>query len=340
MHAGRQDVALLRRVLGDRGHQRLRHPDRRRLRRPARAARLRGAAVRGPRRAAAQVGELHALGRAAAVARAGRATPARTSCTCSSSPRPCRTASPAWAGSSGRARSAAFLESASDIRDDRHGLRAAAADQLARSRPARRRARAGRAGARTPRARPTGPSRPSSPTPGLVEIAKRRPEDAGAPAPDPRASTRRTLHRRGKAILEVVERGREREPIPVEGERPAQPHPEDAVLIALGEALVRARALESKMAYELIAAKADLQRIALAVRDGAPEPDGPHAGGLAPRARRRRAARPAAGPPAPRRSARTGGCRSSTPDPRAGPHNDRGPACAGPRQDCGATRSR
>jgi ribonuclease D len=81
------------------------------------------------------------------------------------------------------------------------------------------------------------------------------------------------MHRRGKALLEVVERGREREPIPVEGERPAQPHPEDAVLIALGESLVRARALESKLAYELIAAKADLQRIAVAVRDGTPEPE-------------------------------------------------------------------
>jgi ribonuclease D len=45
------------------------------------------------------------------------------------------------------------------------------------------------------------------------------------------------------------------------------------VLIALGEALVRARALESGVAYELIAAKADLQRIALAVRDGTPEPE-------------------------------------------------------------------
>ena len=107
---------------------------------------------------------------------------------------------------------------------------------------------------------------------GLVEIAKRRPTSLER-LKQIRGINEGTLHRRGKTLIEVVARGREREPIPVEGERPAQPKPEDAMLIALGEALVRARALESKLAYELIAAKADLQRIALAVRDGRPEPE-------------------------------------------------------------------
>jgi len=106
---------------------------------------------------------------------------------------------------------------------------------------------------------------------GLVEIAKRRPRTLER-LRQIRGINEATMHRRGTQIIDVVERGRELEPIPVEGERPAQTHPEDAVLIALSEALVRARALESKVAYELIAAKADLQRIALAVRDGKPEP--------------------------------------------------------------------
>jgi len=106
---------------------------------------------------------------------------------------------------------------------------------------------------------------------GLVEVAKRRPKTMERMR-QIRGINEATLHRRGKAVLEAVERGREREPIPVEGDRPAHAKPEDAVLIALGEALVRARALESKLAYELIAAKADLQRIALAVRDDQPEP--------------------------------------------------------------------
>ena len=54
LHAGRQDVALLRRVWDDRRHEHLRHAGRRRLRRAARAARLRGAAARDARRAPAQ----------------------------------------------------------------------------------------------------------------------------------------------------------------------------------------------------------------------------------------------------------------------------------------------
>jgi ribonuclease D len=107
---------------------------------------------------------------------------------------------------------------------------------------------------------------------GLVEIAKRRPKSMER-MKQIRGINEATLHRRGRAVLEVVESARDLPPIPVEGERPAQPDPQDAVLMALGEALVRARALEAKLAYELIAAKADLQRIALAVRDGRPEPD-------------------------------------------------------------------
>lgn len=107
---------------------------------------------------------------------------------------------------------------------------------------------------------------------GLVEIAKRRPKSMER-MKQIRGINEATLHRRGRAVLEVVESARDLPPIPVEGERPAQPDPQDAVLMALGEALVRARALEAKLAYELIAAKADLQRIALAMRDGRPEPD-------------------------------------------------------------------
>jgi ribonuclease D len=36
---------------------------------------------------------------------------------------------------------------------------------------------------------------------------------------------------------------------------------------------VRARALQEELAYELIAARADLQRIVLAMRDGRPAPE-------------------------------------------------------------------
>ena len=82
-----------------------------------------------------------------------------------------------------------------------------------------------------------------------------------------------TLRRRGRAILEAVEHGRERDPIPVDGDRPTPTDAKDAPLIALGEALVRARASESELAYELIAARADLQRIVTSVRVSGKEPD-------------------------------------------------------------------
>ncbi len=106
----------------------------------------------------------------------------------------------------------------------------------------------------------------------LVELAKRRPRSVDR-LREIRGLSESALHRRGPKILEAIERGRERPPIEVEGERPAQPEPGDAALIALGEALVRARAQDAGLAYELIAAKADLQRIVLAVRDGSPDPD-------------------------------------------------------------------
>jgi ribonuclease D len=107
---------------------------------------------------------------------------------------------------------------------------------------------------------------------GLVEVAKRRPSQM-TQLEQIRGINESTLRRRGRAILEAVGRGRSRPPIPVEGERPSQPDALDAPVIALSEALVRARALEEELAYELIAARADLQRIVLALRDGNPPPD-------------------------------------------------------------------
>jgi ribonuclease D len=99
----------------------------------------------------------------------------------------------------------------------------------------------------------------------LVEVAKRRPQTAERLS-QIRGLHESTLRRRGREILEAVARGREREGIPVEGERPTQPDAADAPLIALSEALVRARASSAGLAYELLATRADLQRIVTAVR--------------------------------------------------------------------------
>jgi ribonuclease D len=106
----------------------------------------------------------------------------------------------------------------------------------------------------------------------LVEVAKRRPS-AMAQLEQIRGINEATLRRRGRAILAAVERGRQRPPIAVDGTRPSQPSALDAPVISLAEALVRTRALEEELAYELIAARADLQAIVLAMRDGSPRPE-------------------------------------------------------------------
>jgi len=106
----------------------------------------------------------------------------------------------------------------------------------------------------------------------LVEIAKRRPKDLDRLA-QIRGLNEGVLRRRGRAILEAVARGREKPGIPSDRERAPHTTPEDAPLIALCESVVRTRALEADLAYELLAARADLQRIVTAVRDRLPEPE-------------------------------------------------------------------
>jgi ribonuclease D len=105
----------------------------------------------------------------------------------------------------------------------------------------------------------------------LVEVAKRRPATLERLA-QIRGLNESTLRRRGKAILAAVERGRERPGIRVDGDRPPPPDAADAPLVALAEALVRARAAEAQLAYELIAARADLQQVINAVRFDGDEP--------------------------------------------------------------------
>ena len=61
-------------------------------------------------------------------------------------------------------------------------------------------------------------------------------------------------------------------PIPREEPR-GRSDPEDAPLIVLAEALLRARALEAGLAYELIASRTELELIVAATRRGEREPD-------------------------------------------------------------------
>lgn len=102
----------------------------------------------------------------------------------------------------------------------------------------------------------------------LVEIAKRQPTSARK-LEEIRGVPQGSLRRGAEEVLAAIERGREREHQALKGgPRPALPQPEDAPLIALSEALVRARAREADLAYELLAARADLQAIVVGERTG------------------------------------------------------------------------
>ncbi len=107
----------------------------------------------------------------------------------------------------------------------------------------------------------------------LVEIAKRRPSTTKQ-LHDIRGAGQSGVRRRSEEILAAVERARERPHEPLEdGTRTRPPDPADAPLIALAEALVRARTQEADLAYELVAARADLQAIVTAWRSGGGEAD-------------------------------------------------------------------
>jgi ribonuclease D len=107
--------------------------------------------------------------------------------------------------------------------------------------------------------------------PSVVELAKRAPRDRRALG-SIRGLTPDVGRRRGEEILDAVERGRAAEPIRLEKEERLQTESGDGPVIALAESLVRTRALEAGLAYELIAARADLTPVVVAVRRGIDPP--------------------------------------------------------------------
>jgi ribonuclease D len=100
----------------------------------------------------------------------------------------------------------------------------------------------------------------------LVEVARRRPADTRA-LEQIRGIPQHIARRRARELIEVVEQSADAEPIASENGRRTMTDKRDAPLIALCEALVRARSLEEKMAYELIASRADLTEIVVARRE-------------------------------------------------------------------------
>jgi ribonuclease D len=162
------------------------------------------------------------------------------------------------------------LESATDERDpDTAWERLPRVNQLdARSRAVARELAAWRERTASSEDRPVGSVLADPP---LVELAKRQPSNLGA-LEQIRGIHRSGIKRRGPALLEAIARGRAAEPIPRE-ERRGRSDPSDGPLIVLAEALLRARAMESGLAYELIASRSELEQIVAAARRSAPEPE-------------------------------------------------------------------
>ncbi|MBV9916964.1 MAG: HRDC domain-containing protein [Solirubrobacterales bacterium] len=106
--------------------------------------------------------------------------------------------------------------------------------------------------------------------PALVEIAKRQPANARS-LEHIRGVHSSTIRRRAEGILDAIARGRTAPPIPREEVR-GRFEPGDAPLIALAEALLRARSLEAGLAYELIASRSELEQIVAAARRDEPPP--------------------------------------------------------------------
>ena len=107
--------------------------------------------------------------------------------------------------------------------------------------------------------------------PTLVELAKRQPATVRG-LEQIRGIHPSGIRRRGVEILEAIARGQEAPAIPREQAR-GRSDPGDAPLIALAEALLRARSLEAGLAYELIASRNELELIVGAARRGEREPD-------------------------------------------------------------------
>jgi ribonuclease D len=107
--------------------------------------------------------------------------------------------------------------------------------------------------------------------PALVELAKRHPSSLSA-LEQIRGIHPSGIKRRGAAILEAIAAGMKEPPIPREEPR-GRSDPEDAPLIVLAESVLRARALEAGLAYELIASRGELEMIVAAARRGEPEPE-------------------------------------------------------------------
>jgi ribonuclease D len=115
---------------------------------------------------------------------------------------------------------------------------------------------------------------PSSllPDQSLFQIARRRPADRAA-LEQIRGLPQATLHRRAGDLLDAVAAAAGDEPLPGPSATAQPRDAAEAPVVSLAQALVRHRARESKVATELIATQSELTQVVGGVRRGT-EPDG------------------------------------------------------------------
>jgi ribonuclease D len=100
----------------------------------------------------------------------------------------------------------------------------------------------------------------------LVELARRTPRDKHG-LEQIRGLPPQTLHRRADALLSAIERGRGTTP-PLSPSEPLSREPADAPLVSLAQALVRHRSMETGVAVELIATQSELAALVNSLRRG------------------------------------------------------------------------
>ncbi len=100
----------------------------------------------------------------------------------------------------------------------------------------------------------------------LMELARRAPTDP-AGLEQIRGLPPQTLHRRGDRLIAAIERGREREAPPPPPSPPSRDQV-DAPLVSLAQALVRQRSMDTGVAVELIATQSELTSLVAAARRG------------------------------------------------------------------------
>ncbi|MDX6635236.1 MAG: ribonuclease [Solirubrobacterales bacterium] len=105
----------------------------------------------------------------------------------------------------------------------------------------------------------------------LIELARRAPSDRNG-LEQIRGLPAQTMHRRGDSLLQAIDRGRNR-PAPPAPPEPGPREPADAPLVSLAQALVRHRSMEEGVAVELIATQSELSALVSALRRG---DDGDH----------------------------------------------------------------